>query len=65
MRDEPKIEVGQVWRRKKDGTLVRITMEHLWRLGPIDDWSWRSVDGKRKGRSYGSYIRHNYELVTR
>lgn len=60
---EQEIRVGQVWRRKKSGKLIRIVGQHL-PLGLMgDDWVWAGHDYKGRGVSFGSYIRRDCELV--
>lgn len=61
---EQTIEVGQVWKRKKNGKLIRITRQRIFLGEPDDDWVWEGVDYKGKGVSYGSYIRRDLELVS-
>lgn len=63
MADEQKIQVGQVWRRKRNGKQIRIVRQRAGSYGPSDDWVWAGYDYKGKGVSYGSYIRRDYELV--
>lgn len=57
---EQEIHVGQIWRRRKSGKLIRIERQY----GKHDDWHWRGHDYKGRGVSYGSYIRRDCELVS-
>ena len=54
------IEVGQRWRRKRDGRVVEIIgFNAEW-----DDCAWRDTeDPKRKGDIFGTNLRVNYERV--
>lgn len=67
MTDQQKIEVGQIWRRKKNGRLIRIARPHRYTFDPTgqfyDDWEWEGHDYKGSGVSYGDYIRRDCELV--
>lgn len=63
MTDEQKIQVGQIWRRKKTGKHIRIVRQHADFYGPSDDWAWEGHDYKGRGMSFGSYIRRDCELV--
>lgn len=64
MTDEQKIQVGQIWRRKKTGKHIRIVSENRGYNGAFnDDWNWVGHDYKGRGASYGSYIRRDCELV--
>lgn len=64
MAEEQKIEVGQIWRRKKNGRHIRIESENRGHGGAfVDDWNWRGHDYKGRGASYGSYIRRDCELI--
>jgi hypothetical protein len=63
---EVAIRRGQVWRRKKNGALVKITaLENVGReSAPYYDISWENVVKPfRRGRSYEEYWRKNCELV--
>lgn len=61
---EQEIKVGQIWRRKKTGKLIRIERQSRDHYGPADDWHWRGHDYKGSGVSFGSYIRRDCELVS-
>jgi hypothetical protein len=66
MATEEKVEiaVGQIWRRKKSGKLIRIERANQSAGFPAyDDWVWRGVDYTGRGVSYGGYIRRDCELV--
>lgn len=69
---------GQVWKRirgRNPGTLIKIESMRLAVANTInlpvgythetDDWHWVGVTNpKRRGMSYGSYIRRDYVLVS-
>jgi hypothetical protein len=60
---EQEIEVGQVWRRKKDGKLILIMRQWLGGNGTLwDDWTWGGYDYEGKGQAYGDNIRARYTL---
>lgn len=65
MAEEQEIKIGQIWRRKKSGKLIRIERHYSSMPGiDADDWHWQGHDYKGRGVSYGWYIRRDCELVT-
>ena len=52
------VEAGQLWRRKKDGLLIRIV-----NIGQGDCY-WESVEGKKRGNIYAVYLPDRYDLET-
>jgi len=57
---EQKIRIGQIWASRDGKRKIRITAYNAtW-----DDTTWANVENpKRRGNTYGSYLRKNYELV--
>ncbi|ALJ22071.1 hypothetical protein [Microbacterium sp. No. 7] len=60
---DQEIRVGQVWRRKRNGRLIRITRQNTHAGKPVDDWRWNGVDYTGDGWCWGSNIRRDCELV--
>lgn len=65
MTQEIEIKVGQVWRRKKGGKLIRIARQlRTYNGSLLDDWVWESVEGRRGGNSCsGWHLRSHYILT--
>lgn len=57
--NDPKIQVGQIWERHDDGTLVEVV--HF--DAAFDDVSWRTPDKARRGQCYAFNFRQRYALV--
>ena len=60
---EQKIEVGQIWRRRKNRRLIRIVGPANAFIGVQDSWRWEGVNYRGRGVSDGGYIRRDCELV--
>lgn len=56
---EQTVKIGQVWRRKRDGMVVRITSYE----SNYADCGWREVDGKRRGQIFAYNLFDRYELM--
>lgn len=53
-------EAGQVWKRKSDGTEVRVTSYN----GTYRDVYWEKVEGSGRGTIYGLTFRNKYTFVS-
>lgn len=63
MRSDQKIEVGQVWRRKNDGRLIRVErVQNVGYLTTYLDVIWRGVDKPGRGELYEDSLRKRYEI---
>jgi hypothetical protein len=58
---DKRVSVGQRWRRKKDGTVVRIEAVRAWYTE--FDVYWRSEEGRRRGAIWQFNFLNNYERV--
>lgn len=59
-RPDPQIEVGQTWKRARDGVLVEITAYDIY----WDDARYKKVGASRgRGRIFGDYLRARYRLI--
>ena len=56
----PDVEVGQVWRRNKNGRHIVISRENGKGSG---DFAWEGVDYRARGVSYDTYIKRDCTLV--
>lgn len=61
----PEVDVGQVWRRKRNGKHIYIVSPRLgFRGQDLDEWHWEGHDHRGRGFCTGSYIRKECDLVT-